>query len=114
MLKPKLHIITQSEADIPAGFEDYLWELFKPRITELLNQEGQSLTEVIEEYMPMKWFCKKYNFSKETFRRIKNSSNVHSYRKTKCNWYNVAQFKKAHQDYVPDKPFFKTSFLRAV
>jgi hypothetical protein len=114
MLKPKLHITTHSEADIPPGIEDYLWELFKPRISELIKLEGKNFVEPVEEYMPMLWFCKKYDFSKETFRRIKNSSQVHSYRKFKCKLYNVEQFKKAYQEYVPDKPFIKNSFLKVV
>jgi hypothetical protein len=63
----------------------------------------------IEEYMPVKYFLHKYEFSRETFRRIFNSGIVHSYYKTGRKIYQVEQFKKALEAYKPQKPVFQKS-----
>ncbi len=68
---------------------------------------------VIEEYMPVKYFLQKYEFSRETFRRILNSGGVHSYYKTGRKIYHVEQFKKAFDAYKPLKPVFVKSLSRA-
>ncbi|HTA26951.1 MAG TPA: hypothetical protein VK809_04135 [Bacteroidia bacterium] len=72
-----------------------------------LEMLGLKEAIIIEEYMPVKYFLQKYEFSRETFRRIYNSGMVHSYYKTGRKIYQVEQFKKALEAYKPQKPVFQ-------
>ena len=112
MFKPKITITTKLEVDFPSELEEYLWELFRPRIDALIAEKLRMLEIMVDEYMPMAYLVKKYSFSRQTFHKIKNSSNVSSFRRAKFNYYNVEQFTKAFLAYRPEKPMFKNKYGR--
>jgi len=103
-----------TQAELPPELEQYMWDLFKPRIEAIIDEKVKMLVQPVDEYMPMSYFLKKYDFSKVTFNKIRASGNVTSFRRAGLSYYNVAQFKKAFQDYRPEKPLFKNSFLKSV
>lgn len=118
MEKPKLRFITNAEAEIPPEWEQYLWELFKPRVEALIEEKlanSVSGGRAVSEYMPMEWFLETFKNigTRQTFSKI-IGKRVHRYRQGKCKIYNVGQFKQALQLYKPVKPVFINSLKRVV
>ena len=113
MLKPVIHIKC-AEAELPAGLEEYLWELFKPRVDALIAEKLGNAGQAVNEYMPKEYFMSAYSIGKTTFHNILKSGRVDKHQEFDHKVYNVEQFKKALQDYKPVKPFIKKSFVKAV
>ncbi len=111
LLQEKIHI--ETDVDLPATLSDNLWEIFEPRIREIIKEQTASSPELMEEYMPKDYFMTAYNIGSTTFHKILKSCSVHHYRQLKREVYNVEQFKKALQLYKPIKPFIKKSFVKA-
>lgn len=91
-------------------------EALKPYAAEIstLKEEVSLLKKgiIVEEYMPKEYFLQKYKrgakpISSETFRRIRNSGNVHKYKKLGVMLYNVEDMNKAYDRYKPKKPVFE-------
>lgn len=111
MQRPVIHI-KSAEAELPAGLEEYLWELFKPRIKALIAEELGITGQSVEPCMPKEHFMTAYNIGKTTFHNILKAGRVASHREFKRSVYNVEQFKKALHSYKPVKPLFKKSFVK--
>jgi hypothetical protein len=113
MYKPQIIITTTSQAEIPAEWEQYLWDLFKERIDARIDEKMRlSGQQPVDPYEPMSYFLKKYDFSKVTFNKIRASGKVTSFSRAGRSYYCVEQFKKAFQSYRPEKPLFKNSFIK--
>ncbi len=111
MLKPVIHIKC-AEAELPAGLEEYLWELFKPRVEALIAEKLGNAGQMINEYMPIEYFMSAYGIGKTTFHNILKSGRVDRHQEFDHKVYNVGQFKKALHAYKPEKPLFKKSFVK--
>lgn len=109
-----MRFITNAEAEIPAEWEQYLWDLFKPRVEALIAEKLGIAGQAVELYMPKEHFMTAYNIGKTTFHNILKAGRVASHREFKRSVYNVEQFKKALHSYKPVKPLFKKSFVKAV
>jgi len=94
--------------------EEYLWELFKPRVDALIAEKLGNAGQAVNEYMPKEYFMSAYSIGKTTFHNILKSGRVDKHQEFDHKVYNVEQFKKALQDYKPVKPFIKKSFVKAV
>ena len=113
MLKPVINI-KGLEAELPIGLEEYLWELFKPRVEALISEKMGIAGQVVTEYMPKEYFMSAYNIGKTTFHNILKAGRINKHQEFDHKVYNVEQFKRALQDYKPVKPLIKKSFAKAV
>lgn len=123
MGEPLFHI--NKDAPLPDEWLNFIWKKMEPPINELINkrvkievQEQLKQLQVVDDYMPVQWFCDRYEFSKQTFYIIikyyKENKHglVDSYRQVKKQVYNVIEFKKALKLYEPSKPIFSKSFVK--
>ncbi len=102
---------TQLISEVKGTFLTEVKALIKQEMLEGIGKIKEGI--IVDEYMPVKYFLQKYEFSRETFRRILNSGRVHSYYKISRKIYHVEQFKKALDAYKPLKPVF-VGYLKKV
>jgi hypothetical protein len=113
LLKPVIHIKVL-DAELPVGIEEYLWELFKPRVDALIAEKLGSAGQAVNEYMPKEYFMSAYSIGKTTFHNILKAGRINKHQEFDHKVYNVEQFKKALQFYKPEKPLIKKSLVKAV
>lgn len=102
---------------IESIIEDCIMEKLKPYEERIAMLESQlndpKAGEIVEEYMPLSYFIKKYKRSRETLRKVrKQYGHIQEIKLLGERRFSVLQMAKAVEQYKPIKPSFKPRHKR--